>query len=488
MLNFPVPYPDELIYSTVARAGVHAGLTSPKMLLDEVFVNREVIATVDLPCHLESVSDLYPSSLHMNITDLIYKHTLFPLYAPFTSEERRTQCLKWMGTHSKGSVHLALGVAASRVKQIRYLRYCPECLKKQLANFGEFYWIRDWQVAGTNVCLAHGKLVTSSIKLYSHYRHQFFPLVPSNDDLPTPIGNVSEELRVAKFANELLGLPPMKSPSFHQWGAYYRNLADIAGCTKGKKINHHAIFEKVISKYSAKWLESNGLLLTNVASCWLKTLFRKHRKSFSYLEHMVAIDALLEGDWDFKSVLRNVLSLQREDNQILFVKNPKFIPTQERLETRNSWKIVLKKWGTKKARISGGAALYAWLYRNDRLWLLKINAQYRKHSYLDNQLEKITQKSQYDLTAPRRSKNWYLGQLGSKTSIVNNFDKLPLCTQFFEENCETISRYQIRRIDVVLNQLRSANEELRRWKILRLAGLSDERICTEAKLYLDQVK
>ena len=39
MLNFPVPYPDELIYSLVARAGIHLGLTSPKQLLDEVFAN-----------------------------------------------------------------------------------------------------------------------------------------------------------------------------------------------------------------------------------------------------------------------------------------------------------------------------------------------------------------------------------------------------------------------------------------------------------------
>ena len=49
MFNFPTPYPDELIYSTVARAGVRLALTSPKQLLDEVFQNRKVSATVDLP-------------------------------------------------------------------------------------------------------------------------------------------------------------------------------------------------------------------------------------------------------------------------------------------------------------------------------------------------------------------------------------------------------------------------------------------------------
>ena len=53
MHNFPLPHPDELLYSSIARAGVYHGITSPKQLLDEVFGTRAVIATLDLPraCH-----------------------------------------------------------------------------------------------------------------------------------------------------------------------------------------------------------------------------------------------------------------------------------------------------------------------------------------------------------------------------------------------------------------------------------------------------
>lgn len=59
MLNFPMPYEQELIYSTVARAGVRLAFESPKQLLDAVFQNRKVIATVDLPCHLNSIVPQY---------------------------------------------------------------------------------------------------------------------------------------------------------------------------------------------------------------------------------------------------------------------------------------------------------------------------------------------------------------------------------------------------------------------------------------------
>ena len=81
MFNFPTPYPDELIYSTVARAGVRLALTSPKQLLDEVFQNRKVSATVDLPCHLEKI-----------LQRMLY-HRNYMRYCPSRSGRRRNpQC------------------------------------------------------------------------------------------------------------------------------------------------------------------------------------------------------------------------------------------------------------------------------------------------------------------------------------------------------------------------------------------------------------
>ncbi|MDP4490039.1 TniQ family protein [Pseudoalteromonas piscicida] len=56
MACLPVPYPDELLYSVIARYGVHAGITSPKQLLDEVFQNRQIIASVTFQGHLSSLS------------------------------------------------------------------------------------------------------------------------------------------------------------------------------------------------------------------------------------------------------------------------------------------------------------------------------------------------------------------------------------------------------------------------------------------------
>ena len=134
MLNFPVPYPDELLYSTVARAGVHFGITSPKQLLDEVFGDRKVVATADLPSHIEAIADKYPASLGLTPEKLVYGHTLFPLYAPFIPESRRLQVLEAMKLRAKGAVHLALGVTTSLVRRSKHFRICPECLEESISR------------------------------------------------------------------------------------------------------------------------------------------------------------------------------------------------------------------------------------------------------------------------------------------------------------------------------------------------------------------
>ncbi|WP_432734477.1 TnsD family Tn7-like transposition protein [Maridesulfovibrio sp. FT414] len=503
MLNFPVPYPDELIYSTVARAGVHAGLVSPKQLLEDVFDNRKVIATPDLPCHLKQISELYPHSLNLDVTNIIYKHTLFPLYAPFVPEDRRRQCLEWMSGQSKGAVHLALGAAASRVKQIRFLRYCPKCLELQLEQFGEYSWMRSWQVAGADVCPHHGPLQNSRIELHGRHRHQFFALSP--DACAGKAGGPSsaEDFRVAERINELLSTTPVKSPSFDQWGLFYKRLAGEKDCAKGKKVLHDLVSEKVIARWTNQWLAKRSLLpSTNSNSCWLKSIFRKHRKSFSYLEHIVVLEALLGSRWDFQSVLSNVSSLKPKSVVSCPVDLSEDNPSQEILDMRRSWAAFLKEFGVKKARLSGGAAIYAWLYRNDRAWLMKINGQHRRSPRPENNrvnwekrdqdvlttLKEVHQWALNNMEGPRRSRNWYLDQLGPKATVEANLHKLPLTVKFFENNCESVSDYQIRRIAVAIRSLEADCEPKRRWKILRLAGLSDERIRAEAELYLKEVR
>ncbi|MBP8893861.1 MAG: TniQ family protein, partial [Saprospiraceae bacterium] len=54
--NFPIPYPNELIYSVIARYAVHNGIISPKYLTEELFNSRNLTPTYDLSTHLDRLA------------------------------------------------------------------------------------------------------------------------------------------------------------------------------------------------------------------------------------------------------------------------------------------------------------------------------------------------------------------------------------------------------------------------------------------------
>jgi hypothetical protein len=75
---FPKPYPDEILYSVIARYHIRSGNTSPKVTLRELFNSQSTVATADLPCNLNSLIENLESFSNHTVENLIYKNTLYP--------------------------------------------------------------------------------------------------------------------------------------------------------------------------------------------------------------------------------------------------------------------------------------------------------------------------------------------------------------------------------------------------------------------------
>ncbi len=501
MINLPMPYPQELIYSTVARYKIRAGLISPKQLLDDVFEDRGVVATVDLPCHLSKIANHYPHN-RFNLNYIAYQHTLFPLYAPFIPESRRQECLRWMANHSQGSIHLAIGNNASRLPSIKYIRYCPQCFNEQFKDHGEWYWSRIWQISGITCCSKHGKLADSSVEYRANSRHDFIAPTPHNCVIKQQESvNEDDRFLISKIT-ELLSLAEQPSPTFEQWTNFYHNLARAHHCIRGSKhIDHIHILEKVKNRWSIEFLEANNLHILSSETGWLRGIFRKHRKSFSYLEHIVAIESLLEQEWSFEEIIMQVKSQKTTlPGKITQAKN-KVKPDSELIEAnRNLWMELIKENQSIKGARKINQALYAWLYRNDKTWFINTNKNYHQRhipkgftvdwqsrdSEFVKSLIKVNDQVCFDLTLPRKSKKWWINQTYSVSTIEKNLDKLPLVSAFLNRYSEDVSNYQIRRLSHVLIDSVLNNQTLQRWEILRLAKLSDERITPESSRFLEQ--
>ena len=504
MRNFPVPYPDELVYSMVARAGIYHGITSPKQLLDEVFENRKVIATLDLPCHLQSISRLLQSTGRYSVEELVYQHTLFPLYAPFVTEAHKSRALQMMAGRSQGAVHLMLGVAASRIQSSDRFRYCPECIKNQHQHYGEYFWQRNWFFPGLAVCPEHGPLSILTNGSGSH-RHHFFAMT-TQSPADCELSSVNEELlRLAIYANKFLNVSPGYSPDFEQWTSFYRDLASDFGFCRGRHINHGEIHERVHACFHPSTLTQLNLYTDSATETgWLKGIFRKHRKAFSYLEHAIIWQSFI-AELEPEDVIDRVRKI-KPCTKVVFeiTASSTLSKNNEHLQVqRQTWQKLVLQYGVLNARNSRpGKALYAWLYRNDKCWLMAFNFEHkeqrtnpelkadwhRRDLVAIRQLRKLLQEIAPSYAGPRLSANFLLCKLQQSSTIEKNLDKLPLVRMFLQRYTETITEYQIRRLTNTCAEMQRQGEPLKKWLVMRKAGLSQERLRPDAQTVLNELQ
>ncbi len=153
LLNFPLPYPDELFYSLCARYGERTNYPDAKTLALRLFGSRSALAVVDLPNHLEHFFNALPEGYFDSVHGIIDAHTLLPFYRPFLPEQRATQIEEAM--RFNGTIHYSTGVMASKVRVPERLRYCPLCAEEDEVGAREPYWRRAHQLPGVEVCHEH---------------------------------------------------------------------------------------------------------------------------------------------------------------------------------------------------------------------------------------------------------------------------------------------------------------------------------------------
>lgn len=491
-----MPYPNELIYSTIARAGLYQGLISPKQLLDTVFNDRKVTATLDLPSHLHKISHHLAATGRYSVDELIYKHTLFPIYAPFVTEDKRQRAIQMMGTVSQGAVHLMLGVAASRIQKNNHFRYCPKCMEQQQQKYGECFWQRNWYFPGLNTCAQHGELVFLNNRFKDH-RHQFSPFQYQINN-HAQNNHVTGLNRIAQTADQLLTIPISTSPTPNQWSTFYKEIANDLGYCRGNHIIFERINGKILSHFPTATLQQLNLAYsTNSETHWLKSIFRKHRKSFSYIEHAIIWNALLPSQQPgdiiayVKSLKsKKIISQNSNENSPLHVEA---LCTQQ----RNFWITLVKQYGITEGR-KQSKGIYAWLYKNDTTWLLHFNAQhkqphinninrvnwYQRDIKVTRQLLKIIYNIDLYKYHPRISANWLLKQIPNPDAIHKNLDKLPILQKLLHRHTESITEYQLRRLCIAYSDSLATKQNLASWAIFRRSGLSKERLTKESLLVL----
>jgi len=155
---FPEPYPDELLYSQLARCFMKSGYYTYSSISKELYVNTTSKPSIDfLNRYTPETVKVITKTLSME--EVIMKHTMFPYYGRFLNKERRVLALRSLVSMSEEAHHVLF---TPRYNKDRMLRYCPVCASEDRKRYGETYWHRKHQIKGVDMCAEHRCLLLDS--------------------------------------------------------------------------------------------------------------------------------------------------------------------------------------------------------------------------------------------------------------------------------------------------------------------------------------
>jgi len=155
---FPKMYEDELVYSYLARIGVHNGYLQYSQLSQDLYGKILYTPSFDFINKLlpEVESHLVGSG---TLEDIILNHTMYSFYTGFVHEEQKKSAMKKI---VDGNKDYYKEIPIPKKQQPKYMRVCPLCVKEDREKYGETYWHVSHQLQGIDVCHIHGCYLTDS--------------------------------------------------------------------------------------------------------------------------------------------------------------------------------------------------------------------------------------------------------------------------------------------------------------------------------------
>ena len=122
LLAFPDPYPDELLYSALARYARRLRMPSASALARHLVGDDQAVAVVDLPSRLGTLIERMPPGHIYTIDYLIDYHTLLPYYAPFLAIEEVQQIRSLMASTGTNRINAIIGKSSTSIRLPRFMR------------------------------------------------------------------------------------------------------------------------------------------------------------------------------------------------------------------------------------------------------------------------------------------------------------------------------------------------------------------------------
>lgn len=299
MTFFPVPYEDELLYSILGRYHNRSGNTSIKATLQDIFGETTVTAVADLPSHINSIIDNMPIGNQYTADVLVDKHTLYPFYSAFLPSEEATKVKQYMIGDRGGSIYNKAGLMASAISLNQYFKFCPQCIKDDMEQYGELYWHRIHQIPGVLICPKHQMpLYDSQISIRGFNKHEYRIASPDvcrvNSEALNYSDKVLEQLiNLSEDADYLLNHRFPNRPLEWFREQYMNRLKELGYANINGNVQQRELLTDFVDYYGDNLLIMlQSPVDINSEYNWLSELLRKKSKTTHPIRHLLLANFL----------------------------------------------------------------------------------------------------------------------------------------------------------------------------------------------------
>lgn len=293
---FTDPYPDEVLYSAIARYHERVRYRGTATTLYDLFGVLSVRVSVDLPSRLQVLISRLPPNHSYTVDRLIDEHTLLPYFTAFLPPTRVARLREEMIGDGGQSIHGRLGSYRRRAP-VERLRYCPVCVEDDRREYGEPYWHRAHQLPGNVACPDHAVFFESSGVVFYGRSHRD-SLVTARRAISEPVAarrldpndrNHQIHLRLANDAAWLLRQKGLSIAALRP--RYLRSLQERSLASRTGIIHLTDLRQRLKDFYAPVLLESLSCGLSGEAD-WLESIVRKTARTRHPLCHLLLINFL----------------------------------------------------------------------------------------------------------------------------------------------------------------------------------------------------
>lgn len=491
---FPTPYPDELLYSTIARYHVLSGNTLYCQTAEDLFGFRRAHSSVVMPLRLGHLGRM-TTSFGVTLDKLIH-HTLYPYYTAFQTEVLCQEVYDLQLQNKSVSVSAKLGAVGNTDIIPRHLSFCPRCYAEDQQRCGEGYWHRMHQTPGVLVCEKHGcQLLQTQIPYYdlkSNIYAAATPLVLFPAASPPPLSPLGQQqaVNIASDIRFLYSHYNRIRDAFarHQYSftnLFISLLQQKGLATKGGCLHLSEFKTQFCNFFAPDLMDQLGVAFDEtVTKPWYISMCRRSKKSFHPLHYILLSRFLCHG---LSRLIQFAEDTAPED---LSFEKPDYGCIASNAIKREAYRA---KWldicnsmpgaGRDELRRVSGST-YTWLLRHDKNWLMEHpkeqrsrggNKVFANREQQDLLLSAKVHTAAQELRSMKGKPIWITkSRLAKHLGLLPRMlSELPMTQQAFERETESQMDCRLRRIAWAENELISQGKQAVRWQVLKLAGIRD---------------